>query len=629
MRSILIFFAVVIAALGLYWFQREEPATPNGAGGNRGLESTFDKPSIERPQTGVGITRTVQGAQGEITAHIPESLVESMGVSADFSWREGVSEVNLIKMEDAWDFDLSEIDFSKDVLCTVDGVDITADDLHTWIVLKRGTAMLNSRAYESLGRMAAEETGIPYGLSDLEWERYFDESCMEKGLPKEQVLANLSLQLQLPLDQAEGVRRNMVEAILAFFPPVETVDELPMGVSRLFTTEQEIEDSTRLGELMHSQISAGGRNVDSGGSYGAPMPAFVDPMSFLFAKIGNDIRFRRVWTALDQNMPEGALLGIYTGPLQEGVVLPPWEQGDQVEYIMLEEMWTILEHTLTRHFMETELRDVIWSKVTKAKLAQEGALPAPGKIWRTFASEYLADINSFMQLDFKLQIRGYTGRPFYRNDLAITEGILGLQEEDWQADETLRSYFDNNSFFVLGWVPDIELALFPQVNPENGLNSPSDWSRAKSEADAFLSEVNAGGSFTKLRMAQNRKIAEGFRTGFNQQVADTFVNEFGMGEFKESMAMTTQVLRQTLYRDHIDGASALRNAIVRLGEGEVSKPWKTPIGYVVARVNSAHLGKLEEEFEDVVDLVKHEHKQWVIRKWVNDHLTGAKFVPGA
>ncbi len=627
MRSILIFFAVVVASLGLFWFLREEPIKLTAPGAGPGTETTFAKPSSQRPQTGKGTTRTIQGANGEITAHIPENMVDLLAAAADYSWREGLSEANLVKMEDAWDFDLSGIDFSKDVLCTVDGIDITSRDLHSWVALKRGKAVLHSHVYAIMGKMAALETGIPFGLSDAEWTRYFDDSCVQTGLPREHVLANLSLQLQLPLDAVEGIRRQMVEAILAFFPPVETVDELPLGVSRLFTNEQEIQDATRLGELMSSQILANGRKTGDG-NYGAPVPAFVDPMSFLFSRIGNDIRFRRTWTSLDQNMPEGALMGVYTGPLQEGAVLPPWEQGEQVEYIMIDEIFSLLEPTFTRNFMETELRDVIWSKVIKAKLAQEGALPTAGQSWRKFAAEYLAELNSFMQLDFKLQIRGFADREFYRNDLAITEGILGLQEEGWQNDDTLREYFDANSFFVLGWVPNLEIALFPQVNPANGLNSPSDWAQAKAEADAFLEKVNAGESFTKLRMAQNRKIAEGYRTGFNQQVADTFVQEFGMGEFSDSVAMTTQVLRQTISRDHINAASALRNAIVRLGEGEVSKPWKTSIGYVVARVNSAHLGKLEEEYEDVMDLVIHEHKEWVIRKWVNDHLTDAKFVLG-
>jgi hypothetical protein len=295
---------------------------------------------------------------------------------------------------------------------------------------------------------------------------------------------------------------------------------------------------------------------------------------------------------------------------------------------MWEEVWGMLEGMTNPTFMETELRDVIWSKVIKAKLAQEGALPPAGEVWREFASKYLAETGSLFNLDFVLQMRGYDSRIFFRNDLAITKGIENLQDEGWADEDALRAYFKKNGFFVLGWVPNLELALFPQHDPAEGVSALADWDRAKADADAFLADLATGKDFTTLRMNQNRHIVEGYQKGFDARVAAGFASEFGGGEFNGTMASTTKILRQTLYRDHINSASAIRNAVIRLSEGEVSPPWKTPIGYVVARVNSAHLGKLEEDFEDVIDLVENAFREWTVRKWVNDHLADAEFLLG-
>ena len=619
MRSILIFFAVVLASLGAFWVMREDPQAPNGGGATTGRGAALDRPSTERPRTGAGQIKP------KASQNVPTVDASAAGALTNEAWRETASRHNIIRMEDAWDFNLSDVDFAKPVLCSVDGIEITQADLRSRVLLTHAQGLLNSQVFELFGKLAAEETGVAYGVTDAEWEKYFGDFCAQKNMPEKDVLTNLAMQMKVPVSEVIPIRRQMLETILAFFPAVDSPDQLPGGIARLFLSDVELKDATTIGGLMRSQI---GTNEGGEPIPGSSLAVFMEPMSILFTRIGADIRFRRVWTNLDHPLPEGALLGVYTGVLDDSNLLPPWECGDEVQYIMIDTVWDKIESMMTRSSLENDLRDTIWGKVMTTKLAQSGALPSHSKVWNIYAGQHLADLGSFFQLDAQIFLNGYPSRAAYREDLAISEGILALQEEGWQSDAALREFYENNKFFVMGWTPTVEVALFMPINPADGPGAKSDWARAKADAEAFLAKVNAGEDFSVQRMQHNRALAESYREGFGQGVADSFAEEFGMGEFQGTYAKTNQILRQTLYRDHVDCASAMRNAVTRLGKGEVSKPWKTPIGYVVMRVNSARLDKLEGEYEDSIELTTHYHNEWVLREWVNGQLAGAEFALG-
>jgi len=619
MRSILIFFAVVLASLGAFWVLREEPVTPQGGGSASAGGAIRDRPTTERPRTGAGQSKP------KASQNVPTVAANAPGALSNEAWRAAATKHDIIRMEDAWGFDLGDVDFSKEVLCTVDGIEITQADLRSRVLLTHAQGLLNSEVFEMFGKLAAEESGNAYGVSDEEWDRYFADYCTKSGLPAETLIANLAVQMKIPTSEVIPIRRQMLETILAFFPAVDSPEQLPGGIARLFPSEAELKDATTIGALMRSQIGVEeGEEPVPGGA----LMAFMEPMSLMFTRIGSDIRFRRVWTNLDHPMPEGALLGVYTGELDDETILPPWECGDQVQYITIDAVWNKVEAMMNRSSLESDLKDTIWSKFLTAKLAQAGVLPSTSRVWNIYAGQHLSSMGTFFQLDAQIHINGYPSRAAYREDLSITEGMLALQDEGWQSEAVLQDFYERNKFFVLGWTPNVEVALFVPIDPAAGLDAKSDWPRAKANADAFLAKVNAGEDFSVLRMEHNRALAESYRDGFGQEVADSFASEFGMGEFQGTYASTNQILRQTLYRDHVDGASALRNAISRLGKGEVSQPWKTSIGYVVMRVHSARLDRLEGEYEDSVGLTTHLHNEWTLRNWANSQLADAEFALG-
>ena len=48
------------------------------------------------------------------------------------------------------------------------------------------------------------------------------------------------------------------------------------------------------------------------------------------------------------------------------------------------------------------------------------------------------------------------------------------------------------------------------------------------------------------------------------------------------------------------------------------------MGYVIFRMNSAELGRLEREYDDVIDVTKYRYKSWKLRRWITDQLGGIK-----
>ena len=612
MRPILTIVVVLVLALGGYYVLKDAPDQPVQPRPG----TNYPAPTTQRPQTG-RTTTTVQGEMGEITVSVPDGF-EARLEAGVLSWRDMVSEDYLVPMEDAWDVDLSGVDLNAEVLCVVDGVPITRDELRGRVLLEHGQAVVNARMYSILGKQAAAAMGTPYGLTDAEWDGYWNEWLSGTGTDAETAKALLSLRLKIPVEAVESVRREMVEAVLACLPAVESVDELPLGLGEVFSNEDEMKRAATIGTLMRTTIEGQGRGSESGG-YGTPIAALLDPMGSLFAQMGDEARFRRSWTFMDGELPDGVLAGYYTGELDPDMVLPPWQHEGGRELILIDDLWDVVGSGFSEQLLRTELRDVVRAVVSRAKLAEAGTLPTPAAAWASFAEDYLAHKTSFFTLDMKIQTNGYPGRPFYTEDKAISSGILGSLPADWQSEEAMRDFFEGNRFFVLGWEPHLEVALFQPRDPRWAADRQADWDGALAQAQAFCDRVAAGEDFTTLRTEQNRSILEAYRE-VNDELADSFAKEFGTGEFQQTIALTNQVLRHSVYRDHVDGANLLRNAVVRLEGGDVSPPWKTPIGYVVVRMKDATMNRLEREYEDVEGLTRYEYEQHLLRKWAAENL---------
>jgi hypothetical protein len=606
MRSILIFVLVVAVALGAYKFFAATPDKPITTTQQTG--PNYPKPSVPRPQTGKASVEEMQVG--------PPTPAEA----GAYTWRDTVSVDYVVKMEEAWDVDLSGVDLNADLLCTVDGVPITQTDLRTWSSLKRGQALINSAYFVALGKQAAAETGRDYGMSDAHWKIYFGEWLKQMGADPEYTMAVQALQMKVPTEAVEQIRRDTVEALLAMFPPVESADELPLNIGQFYTSEDEMQQAATMGNLMQDIVA---QMFTEHGRERVAIPALVDPMSILFAKVSTSMRFRRAWDANYAEMPEGALAAIFLGEMPDDSILPPWEYEGDRHLVMLDEVWGKLSPALRDEGLRDDLREVIWNKVLRAHLRESGNLPSDREVWMQFASEYLGSEMTWFNVDMNLVDEGYPNRSIYVADQAIEMGFERSMPEDWMSEENLRAYFDKNTFFITGWQPELEMALFTPFDPEVGLTGAPNWGKALAEANALLARVEAGEEFSTLREQHNKALIQSYRD-VRQDLGDGIAAELGTGRKRDSIAAINEVMRQSIWADRLAGVNPLHNAIVRLGPGEISPPWKTPVGYVIFRMNSAELGRLEREYDDVIDVTKYRYKSWKLRRWITDQLGGIK-----
>ena len=604
MRSILAFVIVVALALGTYKFFSSDG--DKGGSNATQMSGNYQKPSVPRPSTGqpnVSSTTSPTVAGPELSS---------------FAWEDQVSEEYLVRMEEAWDVDLSGVDLEADVLCTVGGVEITQQHLQQWVAVKHGQAIVNSYQFEALGRAAAEETGLPYGMTDEQWELYFQEYIDSQGGDRELVLNYQAYQMKVPADAVEGIRRRSIEGILAMLPPVETSSELPLNLDALLATDTNRLYAASFGNLMQDTIE---KLTESQGRVAAPVHGLVDQATLMFATIGPPLRFQRSWDVLYTDLPEGVLAAIHTGEVPEDQILAPWElTGDRV-LIQREDVYNKVRAVLSDIVLREDLREVIWYEVLKANLAEDGHLPTDSEMWTLFASAYLSMQPTFYNMDLTAVSDGYANRSMYLADMRIQEGFERSQPENWLDEEILRTYYENNGFFVQGWDPDLELAFFPPFDAERMNLGEPDWEMAEASALAFLTQIENGGDFSSLREQQNMQVIDDYRSA-NQEYGDGLALELRDGKFKTSMASINQILRQSPWDDRLNGVSPLRNVVVRLGPGEVSPPWKTPVGYFVFKMNGASMGRLEREFEDVEDLTLWHYRGWKFRDWVTRELRG-------
>lgn len=610
MRSILTFVVVVLLALGAYKFFAKSPS--DGVTKTPQNTPNYQRPQVDRPQV------------GQVDVEAPANTGPMVGPelepeNAAFTWGDQVSDKYLVTVEEAWRVDVDKVDLAADTLVTVDGVAITQRMFREWVAVKHGQAIINSRYFEAMGRLAAAEKGVEYGMSDADWAIYFEEWLALKGQSREYALNFQASKLTITLEQVEPVRRRSVEAMLAMFPPVETVDDLPIGLADYFTTEQDRQQAAVLGNFMRDAIE---QMAENQGRPKAPVPAVVDPMSLLFNRVGTSMRFQRGWDALYRDMPDGMVAGMYLGELPDDTILPPWAYDGEMMYVTLDEVWGAVAPVLTDGILRDDLREVIWFQVLKAKLAAAGKLPTADEHWREFAAVYLEKERTFFNFDLDVSTDGYPTRSVAVADMLIDMGFERSQEEGWMDEEALRAYFDECGFFIKGWEPMLEMVLFTPFDPTVHQFGEVDWERAKQQAEAFRAEVEAGGEFSSMRVEHNQKLVEAHRN-LSQELGDALAAELKDGRFHAAPAVINRVMRQGEWQERLAGYDVLRNAIFRLQPGEMSPVWKTEVGYVILRMNTARMGRLEREYEDLIETTEYFYRAWRFRDWVTSQLSGA------
>jgi hypothetical protein len=603
---LVVFVAILLGAYALFRDGDRPGTTPGGVA--PGPSAPIQPPDRQRPQV-----------SGSPKVEVDEALLRQMGEKP--TWYDAVSEADIVRVEDAWNVDLATVDFAAPTLITVGGVPITQQDWRRHAVLAAVPAAVDSALIDFAGRRMARLTGQPYGLSEAEHQALLESWGRSRGLDADAAARTLGLAMKLPPALAVRARRQVLDAVLAYYVPTESLEDLPDALRRSIESHQESANVIELLRILNLSRSPS----DDPGRIGS-LAAVTEALGLYMQDVGKEERLRRTWTALDDELPDGAVAAYADADLEEGVVLPPWMLPGERQLVATDPLYEMLLPTLARPQMERLLEALVWAKVLRAKLESEGALLDPAEAWRAYAAEYLRAEGGLLTLDLiATQYQGYPSMAFYRQADRLRRSFVAAQPAGFDSDDVLREFFERNSFFVMGWVPQLQVALFPPRDfehlPEDLAEWQVDWERSRGEAQAFA-EAARQGDFKALLDEHNANLVSKLRAALGEDVAQRYVEEFRGGELAVPMAQVETLLKDNRWRQQVQAYNVVQNAVARLKKGEVSDPWRTEIGWIVARVEDARMGKLEEEYEDLAEQTRSLFHDMRFMRWVNDSLKG-------
>ncbi len=618
MKPYLILLVLVAAAIGVYLLTNDSGTDPSdpGARGRRGGAPGRRVAAPESTRPNVPQGERIQTRDGEAFRVIDPQIKERIEQLENLTWSSTVTEETLVRAEDGWRHDYSQVDFEAPVLCVVDGIEITREDYRRWAVIQHGMPLVRARLMHMAGEVVAQRYETPQEqctLTDEQFAKYQENWAAKRQMTAEEAASLTSIQLKLPVEAALRVRRDYIESVLAFYPPVETAEQLPEEIHAVIEPEQLGNVFTLLSVL---DSIRGQLDTDEGI---AKLAGVFELMMAMMGDVVDYSVFRRGWTAVDGPLPEGKVAGFVAGELTEGSLLPPWQEPGEKLHVDTEEMYAAIEPALGRANKEDALRIAVWSKLLRSRLAERDVEPSDEQAWVDWAEEYLRGQETFFDAEFVAKgLLGYSTMPFYRETKRLLRGFERSLPAGWDDPANLRAFFLQHRFFIQRWQPVLDVALFLPRDLSDGVGD-IDWDAARRAAEAFHARVEAGESFDELLVEHNAVVAEQLRSSMGAAISGDFARFTG-GPLNLSPSELRKALEKGFGNELLDGYSVIRNAAVRLDKGEVGPPWRAPIGYVVVRMNNARLSGLEDEYEDLAYDTETEYVLTHFLRWVQESL---------
>jgi hypothetical protein len=634
-QFLIVVFSLALVVFAYVFYRGSAEGRPDDGRQRPALQKGARATGARRPAAGGNLEkRTVMTPDGErvVGIDVDPSIkldAEAMMAGMTSSWRDFVHEDSVIPMEEAWDFDLSSVDFTDDVLIkleTGDGarIEITRDDWRRYVVITSGRLMVQGDLMEAKGRGIAKEYKVPYGLTDSQWDTFFAAWCRSQNRSIERGRRSISMLYDLPENAAMRTRRQQVESVLAYYPTVTLTANLPKALVEHLTDP----DDQKYVKVMLSRLARAREDLDNPDNL-AQMQNALEPLTIIFDPIIAELEFRHDWTYLDGDMPEDAVAACFVGEIQDDELLPPWLQPvGEVVYVGLEDAWARLDTDKFLHesVAREMLRQVIWLRVLGHQLEKEGLALTPEERWQAHAKEYLARKDTLMTMDWLTsELYEYPSVSHYRTIMGVFRAFQKSFPEGWDSDENLAKYYAQSRIFIERWQPAIEVILFPPRQFDDGMTI--DWERARLEAEQARAQILAGDvEFSTLRNRRDAAMKEKIIELLGAEEGERFSIMLGGGELNKPVAALQMALKENHFARMLNLTSVVRNAVARLERKEISPVWKGPLGYYLIRVNGVGLLSLEGEYEDYIDQTKFEYPYDQFYRWANAALTSAKMV---
>jgi hypothetical protein len=363
-----------------------------------------------------------------------------------------------------------------------------------------------------------------------------------------------------------------------------------------------------------------GRPIDR--TLAAKLVGSTEGFAMFQTNVWHDELAYRLWTAPDHPLPEGAAAALAMGPLPAAPMPPPWTWAGEVVSLPTEELYALLGPSLGRSTLEAALADCLWYKLLQARLEEQGLLQSPEAAWAVFVNEYAeSKLTALPMIFVRCSMEGFPSLRAYRTVTRMVNSLMSGEPEGWDDLDNLEGYFERNRFFIEGWQPQLRVALFPPYDLATPW-APADWERARAEAESLCSRVQQGESFAALQEAQIRRLSEGLAKSQGEKSSQEFQRLYGT-QVALSANEFSASLDESIYRSLLRATTLAAGAVAHLVPGQVSKPWRTPKGYVVVQLEGASVGRLENELEDVLPTVLDNYRTRRFQRFVNETLRAA------
>ncbi len=625
MKQILIVILATALVVGGFVFMRD---SGDGKKQNRqrAAGSGVSAPAGRRPDVRTGDARGTKVRQmegdGKVTIKTTpeaERNAELLRKALDRPWKDTLTDETLIPIEEAWDVDLTKVDFDQETIWqNSDGsVTVPRSEFERFACWYRGRQIIEAIMLNKWGRSISARFDQEFAFTDEQWERFLAAAAKDGGISVEDYIRNFSIAYELDTEAALFARRLQIEAILNYYPLVETVDQLP---GEVMTVMQDEEDRLFLNFTMNALADAR-EDLDAEGKI-ERLANGLEGLMQLFGHTMFTEHFRRSWSFFDGNMPADCVAGYALGELITNEDVPPWLQpGGELGFVKTEEVWPHVERILRPSEKQAILRELIWYRALAQALESKGNMQSAEDSWLDFAYDYRTSQFTLLSLQVAIfELYGFQSVPLYRQGMRIFNSFVATLPENWDDEDKLREFYHKHRFFIQGWSTAVEIILIPPTSIlEDSLTV--DWEKARQRAVAMRERIDAGEDFSTIRLQHHKLLLDKYRELLGDAVASDFEMRFKAGKLGDSINAQQQLLKETLSQKMLNPASVIRNAAVRLEKGEVSPVWKSPIGYVLIKLNNAGVATLDSEFEDFRDKTIEEYKWTHFGLWTQECLS--------
>jgi hypothetical protein len=566
-----------------------------------------------------------QAAPKQGPAKLTPAMEAELAARASFDWRSSVDPDNVVRLDQAWSLDLSKVDFEAPILLYASGEPLTKAEFESFFVRDVGRGLFEARAARELSLWYARQKGIDGAFSEAEWEQVLAVKAERAKKSVDELIATWALSMSMPLAAAEALQRWSQEALIAYGLQGKDLAGLPS----LFRTNVPGGDAAKFAEGMLSLIAEGWSELQTARATGVPaskeaiskLVGSTEGLAMFQTTVWHDELGYRVWTPEDSPLPEGVAGAVATGELPPSPVPAPWTWPGEVLSIPAAELYALVAPGQNRETLEQALADCLWFRSVMGRLKKEGLLEAPEIAWGKFEQEYSDSKRQALSMNLvRCSLDGFPTLRAYRTVTRLIDSYMASKPEGWDDLENLDAYFEKNRFFIEHWQPNLRLALFPPYDPRTPY-MVADWAKSRADAEAMCAKVAAGEDFETLQREQNERISKALAESQGEEHGSEFRRIYGNLVALSANELNAS-LDESIYRSMLRGTTLTASATAHLDVGAISQPWRTPKGYVVARLEDATVGRLENEVEDLLPVVIDHYRSSHFKRYVNDTMRG-------